>query len=219
MVPHAWGFLDHTQRSTTVGRTPLDEWSVRRRDLYLTTQNTHNRQTSVLPGGIGTHDPSRRAAVDLRLSPRGHWDRLIRITRDFVLSGGNTETFGSDWNDWQVKMRGIWGGSGGSVAEDSRLLVCRRVWLWKLKMPHVYRWQLPHVVQSGGQLHRRRYGMLGWNLWRSYRRRNVTSSRYLVVRVHKGPFSDDFLRCCLSVFWVFLEETQGNEIDFGLYLV
>ena len=40
-------FLDHTQRSATVGRTPLDEWSIRRRDLYLTTHNTHNRQTSM----------------------------------------------------------------------------------------------------------------------------------------------------------------------------
>jgi len=40
-------FLDHTQRRATVGRTPLDEWSVRRRDLYLTTHNIHNRQTSM----------------------------------------------------------------------------------------------------------------------------------------------------------------------------
>ena len=31
-------FLDHTQRRTRVGRTPLDEWSARRRDLYLTTR-------------------------------------------------------------------------------------------------------------------------------------------------------------------------------------
>ena len=36
-------FLDHTQRRTTVGRTPLDEWSARRRDFYLTTHNTHNK--------------------------------------------------------------------------------------------------------------------------------------------------------------------------------
>ena len=35
-------FLDHTQRRSTVGRTPLDEWSSRRRDLYLTTHDTHN---------------------------------------------------------------------------------------------------------------------------------------------------------------------------------
>jgi hypothetical protein len=33
-------FLDHTQRRTTVGSTPLDQWSARRRDLYLTTHNT-----------------------------------------------------------------------------------------------------------------------------------------------------------------------------------
>ena len=32
-------FLDHTWR-TTVGRTPLDEWSAHRRDLYLTTQTS-----------------------------------------------------------------------------------------------------------------------------------------------------------------------------------
>jgi hypothetical protein len=36
-------FLDHTQRRSTVGRTPLDEWSARCRDLNLTTHNTHNR--------------------------------------------------------------------------------------------------------------------------------------------------------------------------------
>ena len=45
-------FLDHTQRRITVGRTPLDEWSPRRRDLYLTTHNTHNRQTSITPAGF-----------------------------------------------------------------------------------------------------------------------------------------------------------------------
>ena len=45
-------FLDHTQRRNTVGRTPLDEWSARRGHLYLTTHNTHNRQTSMLPVGF-----------------------------------------------------------------------------------------------------------------------------------------------------------------------
>ena len=45
-------FLDHTQRHTTVGKTPLDEWSVRRRDLYSTTHNNHNSQTSLHPVGF-----------------------------------------------------------------------------------------------------------------------------------------------------------------------
>jgi len=40
-------FLDHTKQRVTFGRTPLDEWSVRHRDLYLTTHNTHDRQTSM----------------------------------------------------------------------------------------------------------------------------------------------------------------------------
>jgi len=40
-------FLDHTRQHTTVSRTPLDEWSPRRRDFYLTTHNTHNRHTSM----------------------------------------------------------------------------------------------------------------------------------------------------------------------------
>ena len=45
-------FIDHTQRRTTVGRTALDEWSARRRDLYLTAHNTHNRQTFMPPVGF-----------------------------------------------------------------------------------------------------------------------------------------------------------------------
>jgi hypothetical protein len=45
-------FRDHTRRRATVGGTPLDEWSVRRRDLYLTTHNAHNRQTSMPPVGF-----------------------------------------------------------------------------------------------------------------------------------------------------------------------
>jgi len=39
-------------RDITFDRTLLGEWSARRRDLYLTTHNTHNRQTSKLPAGF-----------------------------------------------------------------------------------------------------------------------------------------------------------------------
>ena len=45
-------FLDHTQWHTAFGRTSLDEWSACRRDLYMTTHNTHNRQTSMSPVGF-----------------------------------------------------------------------------------------------------------------------------------------------------------------------
>jgi hypothetical protein len=52
MVSSFLRFLDHIQRRTTVSRTPLDKRSARRRDLYLTTHNTHNRQTSMPPVGF-----------------------------------------------------------------------------------------------------------------------------------------------------------------------
>jgi len=36
----------------------------------------HSQHTNIhAPGGIRTHDLSRRAAADLRLRPRGHWER------------------------------------------------------------------------------------------------------------------------------------------------
>jgi hypothetical protein len=46
--PHYRGF-PITLRHTTLGRTPLDEWSVRRTDFYLI---THKRQTSVHTAGF-----------------------------------------------------------------------------------------------------------------------------------------------------------------------
>jgi len=47
-----------TLRHTTVGETPLNERSARRRDLYLTTYNTHNREISMSPEGFETTVPA-----------------------------------------------------------------------------------------------------------------------------------------------------------------
>ena len=47
-----------TLRHTTVGRTPLDECSAQRRDLYLTTYNTHKRQTFMLLAGFESTIPA-----------------------------------------------------------------------------------------------------------------------------------------------------------------
>jgi hypothetical protein len=45
-------FSDHTQQRATVGRTPPDEWSARRKDLYLTKHNKHKRQTFMPRAGF-----------------------------------------------------------------------------------------------------------------------------------------------------------------------
>jgi hypothetical protein len=65
----------HSDRHTTIGRTPLDEWSAQRRNLNVTKYNTHKRHVL---GGIRTRNPSKGAATDRRLRLRGHWD-LSRI--------------------------------------------------------------------------------------------------------------------------------------------
>ena len=44
------------------------------RPLPDNTQHSQHTNIQAL-GGIRTHDRSRRAAVDLCISPRGHWDR------------------------------------------------------------------------------------------------------------------------------------------------
>jgi len=54
LLIHEVSISQYHTRHITVGRTPLDEWIALRRDLYLTTHNTHNRQTSRLPLGFET---------------------------------------------------------------------------------------------------------------------------------------------------------------------
>ena len=77
-------FLDHTQRPTAVGRSPLDEWSARRRDLYLTTQ--HEQQTNIhAAAGIRTRSLSKRAAADLRLRPRDPWNQKSLQLRSVMI--------------------------------------------------------------------------------------------------------------------------------------
>jgi hypothetical protein len=82
------GFCDYTQAH---GRTPLAEWSARRRDLYLhrTTQHINTTDNIHASSRIRTRDPSNQATADLRLRQRGHWDRrqylkAIIITVNFV---------------------------------------------------------------------------------------------------------------------------------------
>jgi hypothetical protein len=74
--PHFSRFHDHSLfRHTTLGRTPLDEGPARRRDLYLTTHNTHKRQTSIHPVGF---EPT------ILVSKRPHTHALDRTNDHFT---------------------------------------------------------------------------------------------------------------------------------------
>ena len=63
-------FLDHTRRRVTLGRIPLEARSARRRDLYLATHNTQNRETSM--------PPPRR--VILTTISTGEWPQTYALT-------------------------------------------------------------------------------------------------------------------------------------------
>ena len=68
---HCRGF-EITFMHATLVWTPLDEWSARHRDLYLTTQTPTDIHA---PGESLTYYSSKRVATDPGLRPRGHWHR------------------------------------------------------------------------------------------------------------------------------------------------
>jgi hypothetical protein len=74
-------------RHTTLGKTPLDEWSARRRDLYLTTHNIHKRQISMPQAGFEHRNLSKRAAADPRHRQRGNWDQPGKFYKYFKNKG------------------------------------------------------------------------------------------------------------------------------------
>ena len=75
-IPHYRGYSTTIFRHTTLSTSPLDEWSARSRDLYLTKHNTDKRQISMSVGGIRTHSASNRKPADPSLRHHGHWDRI-----------------------------------------------------------------------------------------------------------------------------------------------
>jgi hypothetical protein len=70
-------FHDHTLLDTPQSVGLL--WTSDQLVAETSTDNTqHSQQTDIhAHGGIRTHNPSKRAAEDLRLRPHGHWDRQL----------------------------------------------------------------------------------------------------------------------------------------------
>ena len=100
--PHSRGFLDHTQptqhsRQVSSGRVI----SSSQRPLRDHTQ--HLQQIDIhAPGGIRTHNLSRRAAADLRIRPRSHWDRPLYLSTIRIVS---ISLFKKRLNKCRVKIK------------------------------------------------------------------------------------------------------------------
>jgi hypothetical protein len=72
-------------RHTALRRTPLDKWSVRRNDLYLTTHNTHNKQTSMPAVGFEPAFPASERpqthVLDRPATGIGPWKFILQIRK------------------------------------------------------------------------------------------------------------------------------------------
>jgi hypothetical protein len=75
--PHYRGFKI-TLRHTTLGRTPLDEWSARRRNLYLTTHNAHKRRKCMPSVGFEPAIPVIEQLWAYAFWLHGHRNRLLQ---------------------------------------------------------------------------------------------------------------------------------------------
>jgi len=85
---------DHTQRHTTISRTPLGGLSARRRDLYLTTHNTHKRQISMPSTGL---EPATPANDRPRIHAIDHMATGIK-TKNMDIKVFKTEDRHGWWN-------------------------------------------------------------------------------------------------------------------------
>jgi hypothetical protein len=77
--------LRHTAGLLWTSGQPVAKASTYTRQHNIQTQETNIHALS----GIRTHDPSNQAAADLRLRPRGHWDRHMLVY--------HTELFFCSW--------------------------------------------------------------------------------------------------------------------------
>ena len=113
-------FLDHTQRRTTLVRTPLDEWSARRRDLYLTTQrlqqtNLHaplwdsNTQSQQASGLLWRPEKARKCSAaqgpHSEVVPRAFW-RLVSKSCDECKGSFARGCEAKQWSHWTCSSLG-----------------------------------------------------------------------------------------------------------------
>jgi hypothetical protein len=121
------------------------ERSARRRDLYLRTHNTHKKQTSMPPGGIQPHNPSKRAAADPRLRPRGHWDWQFHCSSTLYFKKIRMWNVGRDSSIIIViRLRSGHHRNRNSIAGRGKGLYCslscpNRFWVPRSLLSNVYR--------------------------------------------------------------------------------
>ena len=83
--PH-YGDFTISLRHITISRSPLDEWSAWRRDLYLTTHNNYNRQISVPSTGFEPATPTSERPLTQPDNRETRGSNPNRVARKFIKS-------------------------------------------------------------------------------------------------------------------------------------
>jgi hypothetical protein len=98
------GFTITLYRHTTLGRTPLDEWSARRRDLYLTTHNTQGFTITLF-----RHTTFGRTPLDEWSARRRDLYLTTHNTQGFTIPRFRHTTFGrTPLDEWSARRRDLY---------------------------------------------------------------------------------------------------------------
>jgi len=139
--PHYRGYKI-TLRNTTLSTTPLDEWSARRRDLYLTTHNTQERQTSTPPTGfeptISAGERPQTHTLDSATTRTDLFIALVtKITRVFRCTVTSVSCIRYQWSTpRQENPLGVFFRTFGATA--SRVFA-RKLWSALVSVPQLCR--------------------------------------------------------------------------------
>ena len=169
--PHYRGFAI-TLRHTTLGRSPLDEWSSRRRDLYLTVHNTQDSQeTSISTAGFEPALPESerpqthaldRAKTGISHKRHHHHHHRIYLRPKFVIHFSLASDVGSVYfaQLYDLRQQEMWSDfdrASSLICGNKMPTRCNRWYLLQAQhvsgntMPIIrssrvlYRWSLPVV--------------------------------------------------------------------------
>jgi hypothetical protein len=84
--PHYRDFTFAPMNTLTLAKTTLDEWSARRRDLSLTAQNTHKRQTTMALAGFEIAVPPGERLQAQAVNEIGKSTSLLRHNVPFTVN-------------------------------------------------------------------------------------------------------------------------------------
>jgi hypothetical protein len=155
-------------RRSTLGRTPLDEWSARRRDLYLTKHNAHKRQTYKPPAGFEPAIPTSEWSQSLALDCAATGNGTIGGDSNMNKSGGYKHIYmlPFDWLDrclffsWKKKdmISKPSSDHGRQLTSPTGLRATylsggrKTIWFWRLRVAVIENW---HLLWNLKHIHRR----------------------------------------------------------------